>query len=93
MLWLLGGILVGFINAVLTVRTVTKVRPEVNYSMSAVVLRGLFSRLGLAAAIMLVAINRGIGAGLMAFAGLWLARWFFVRWVQRGYVPWVWFDV
>jgi hypothetical protein len=41
-------------------------------------------RWGLAAGLLITALQRGIVPGLLAFAGLWLARWGMACWLALG---------
>jgi hypothetical protein len=41
-------------------------------------------RWGFAASLLITALQRGIVPGLLAFAGLWLARWGLVCWLALG---------
>jgi hypothetical protein len=92
-IWLFAGLLVGFINALLVVRTVAKVRPDASYPMYRVVIRGWLVRLGLATLVLALAVREDISSGLVTFAGLWLARWVLVGLTQRERIPWALFDV
>ena len=90
MIWLFVGIIAGLLNGLLRVWTVSKVKPNVEYSMWSVVMRGLFVRLGLVATVLTLAVRQNAISGLFAFLGFWVTRWFFVYWVHQGRMNWVW---
>jgi hypothetical protein len=74
-LWLLAGGLVGTANGLTRWWTISHLRHEMRLSPLALVWGGLTVRLALAAALLIIALRNGIIPGLLAFAGLWLARW------------------
>ena len=82
-LWLFAGGAVGTLNALTLWRSVARLRSDVSGRAVAWVLAGALLRLGLAASLLIVALQRGILPGLLAFAGLWLARWGTVWSAQR----------
>ncbi len=90
--WILLGLGVGLLNALLAVRTVAKLRPEMPYSVWMVVLRGWGARFGLAAAVLLVAVQQSVRAAIFVFLGLWLARWVLVRRAVSERIAWAWFE-
>lgn len=85
-LWLLCfavGFIVGLLNAVLIVRFVTHLQPDMRFIRLKVVWTALL-RTGLAALVLGITVPVGWQAGLSTFMGLWLSRWLVVLWVQRG---------
>ena len=79
-LWLLAGGLVGIANGLTRWWTVSRLRREMRLSPLALVWGVLILRLALVAALLILGLRRGIIPGLLAFAGLWLARWGTVIW-------------
>jgi hypothetical protein len=55
--------------------TVSRLRHEMRPSPLTLVWGALSLRLALVAAVLILGLRRGIIPGLLAFAGLWLARW------------------
>ena len=82
-LWLFAGLAVGALNGLTLRNSVARLRPGVPGRAVAWILGGALLRLGLAASLLIVALQRGILPGLLAFAGLWLARWGTVYSAQR----------
>jgi len=74
-LWLFAGLAVGALNGLTLWNSVARLRPDVSGRAVAWILGGALLRLGLASSLLIVALQRGILPGLLAFAGLWLARW------------------
>jgi hypothetical protein len=74
-LWLLAGGLLGIVNGLTQWWTVSRLRPRVRLAPLALVWGGLILRLALVAAVLTLGLRRGVIPGLLAFAGLWLARW------------------
>ena len=74
-LWLFAGLAVGALNGLTLRNSVARLRPNVSGHTVAWILGGAILRLGLAAGLLVVALQRGILPGILAFAGLWLARW------------------
>jgi hypothetical protein len=60
--------------------TVSRLRKETPLRPRALVWGGLSLRLALVAAVLILALRRGIIPGLLTFAGLWLARWSTAIW-------------
>jgi hypothetical protein len=75
MIWLSGGIIIGILNGLTLRWTVGRLRPEASLIGIPLVAVGYFLRLGLAAGLLIIALQRGIVPGLLAMTGLWLARW------------------
>lgn len=65
--------------------TVARFRPGAPIRVVAWVLAGAVLRWGLAASLLITALQRGIVPGLLAFAGLWLARWGMVCWLASAH--------
>jgi len=74
-LWLFAGLMVGALNALTLWSSVARLRPAAPGRAVAWVLGGALLRLGLAVGVLIAALQRGVLPGLLAFAGLWLARW------------------
>jgi hypothetical protein len=74
-LWLLAGGLIGMVNGLTQWWTVSRLRPKMDLGPLTLVWGGLILRLGLVAALLILGLRQGIMPGLLAFAGLWLARW------------------
>ena len=74
-LWLFAGRAVGALNGFTLWSSVACLRPDVSGRAVAWVLGGALLRLGLVAGLLIAALQRGVLPGLLAFAGLWLARW------------------
>ena len=73
LLWLLAGGVAGALNALSTWWIVAHLHPEAPGRALAGTLGGVLARWCLAAILLIRAIQGGILAGLLAFAGLWLA--------------------
>ena len=80
-IWLLAGLLVGLLNVVSIVRTVGQLQPGGDIRALSAVLGGFIWRTGLSVLLLVFALQRSATAGLLAFAGLWLARWTALLWV------------
>ena len=78
MIWLSGGILIGILNGATLRWTVHRLHPDTSLVGVPLVAAGSLLRLGLATALLVFAAQYGIASGLLAFAGLWLARWMFI---------------
>ena len=88
-MWVLAGMAVGLLNGLFLCWTVARVRPHAAGNVVSL-LGGFLMRLGLAGGLLLLAIRSGVGAALLAFAGLWLARWVVIWWANRfGERVWV----
>jgi len=74
-LWLFVGLMVGVLNALTLWSSVARLRPAAPGRAVAWVLGGALLRWSLAAGVLIAALQRGVLPGLLAFAGLWLARW------------------
>lgn len=83
--WLCTGGAVGVLSALTLWWTVSRFRPGAPRRALAWVLGGLMLRWGLAASLLITALQRGIVPGLLAFAGLWLARWGLVCWLALAH--------
>ncbi len=83
-LWLLAGGAVGALNGLILWWTVGCLRHDVPGSAVAWVLAGAMLRWTIVAALLIGALQHGIVPGLLAFAGLWLARWGMVYWLGFG---------
>jgi hypothetical protein len=79
-LWLLAGGVVGGLSMLSLWWTVTQLRPTTPGRAALLALGGTILRWGLAAGLLIAALQQGIGTALLAFAGLWVARWAVVLW-------------
>ncbi|MDY6875350.1 MAG: hypothetical protein SWK90_03980 [Chloroflexota bacterium] len=82
-LWLFTGLAVGALNGLSLQRTVARLQPSAPGHGVIWVLGGTLLRLGLATVLLIAALQHGIVPALLAFAGLWLARWGIVCSAQR----------
>jgi hypothetical protein len=79
-LWWFAGGAVGVLNALILRWTVDHLRPGAPSRIAVYVLGGAVLRLGLVVSLLIAALQRGIAPALLAFVGLWLARWGSVYW-------------
>lgn len=81
-LWLFAGLVVGALNATSIARTVGRLRPGAGRRMPlaavSLVASGFVLRLALSALVLIGGLRQSAAAGLLAFAGIWLARWLMV---------------
>lgn len=82
--WLFAGGAIGVLNVLSLQWTVGRLRPDVPRNAVAWVLAGALLRWTTTAGVLIAALERGILPGLLAFAGLWLARWGMVYWLGFG---------
>jgi hypothetical protein len=75
MLWLFAGLIIGMLNSLMLRWTVDRLRSGPLALGVPLVAAGFVLRLGGAAALLVLASRQGLAPGLLAFAGLWLARW------------------
>ncbi len=83
-LWLLAGGVVGGLTSLTRWWTVARLRTDMEASPLLLTLGGMALRLTLVAALLIAGLTRGIRPGLLAFAGLWLARSATVIWVHTA---------
>jgi hypothetical protein len=86
--WLLVGGLVGLLNGLSRWWTVAQLPADMEGTPLLLTLGGMVLRLTLVAALLIAGLRQGILPGLLAFAGLWLARSGTVVWFQAAGVPW-----
>jgi hypothetical protein len=79
-LWPVLGSLVGLANGLTRWWTVSRLGHQMPRRALALVWGGLILRLALVTALLIPGLRRSIVSGLLAFAGLWLARWATVIW-------------
>lgn len=84
-LWLFAGGIVAVVNAVIRQRTVASLSTETIRGSLVLVLGGMLLRLGLVAGLLVAGLRQGVVSGLLAFAGLWLARGAIVVWFGVGW--------
>jgi hypothetical protein len=82
--WLFTGGAVGVLNGLTLWWTVARLQPDAPCRAVAWALGGVMLRWGLAAGLLITALQRGIVPGLLAFAGLWLVRWGMACWLALG---------
>ena len=80
-LWLFVGGAVGTLNALTLWWGVGCIRPEAPHRAVAWALGGALLRWTVVAGVLIVALQQGIVPGLLAFSGLWLARWGTTCWL------------
>jgi len=73
--WLFAGGAVGVLNALTLRWAVGRLRPAASRHVVLWVAGSALLRWGLVAGVLIAALQRGIVPGLLAFVGLWLARW------------------
>jgi hypothetical protein len=73
--WFPIGLIVGTLSGLTLRRTVGRLRPDTSLAAFPLVALGFLLRLALSAGLLTVALRRGVAPGLLAFVGLWLARW------------------
>lgn len=80
LIWLFTGVLSGLLNALAMAATVARLTPAAPVQSLRRITGGMALRWILTAALLAAALRHGAGAGLLAFAGLWLARWAAIVW-------------
>jgi hypothetical protein len=80
--WCLAGVTVGAFNGWTAWQTVDRLRPGTSQRIVMLVLGGASLRWALAAGLLAAALQHGVTSGLLAFSGLWLARWGTVGWAS-----------
>ncbi|HOU14948.1 MAG TPA: hypothetical protein PKZ84_17710 [Anaerolineae bacterium] len=81
-LWLLVGALAGWLNVASIAGLVARLRPGGDVWAVSALAGGFAVRLGLAALVLSIALRQDALAGLLAFAGMWLARWVVLFWTR-----------
>jgi hypothetical protein len=74
-LWFLAGIVGGILSGLSQQWTVAHLHADSTKKVASYLIVGFFLRLTLAGLILYAAIQQSIFAALLAFAGLWIARW------------------
>jgi hypothetical protein len=74
-LWFLAGVVIGVISGLTQQWTVGQVRTDSSRTLALLMIGGFILRLGLAALVLYAAVLQGVAEVLLAFAGLWIARW------------------
>lgn len=78
MIWFVLGGLWGALSIAFQVWSVRRLDPRPSPLAVAWVIGGVGLRLGWIALLLALALRQGIGPGLSAFAGIWLARWIMI---------------
>jgi len=85
--WLMLGWLVGWLSIAFQVWSVNRVGARSSAAGALMwLLGGMVLRLGGIVVLFGLALQRGFTIGLMAFGGLWLARWIALFCIHKGYV-------
>lgn len=82
-LWMLAGGAVGTLNGLTAKWAVARLGPTAPVRAVSWMVAGALLRWGLAAGLLIAALRRGIVPALLAFAGIWLARWGIIYWWYR----------
>jgi len=82
-LWLLTGGAIGVLNSLALWWTVAGLRPQTPHRALFRFTGSVVLRWGLIGGLLAVALQKGALPGLAAFAGLWLARWGMLYWLNR----------
>jgi hypothetical protein len=80
--WWLAGLAVGAFNGWTAWLTTDRLQPGASRLIVAWVLGGMLLRWTLAGWLLAAGLQRGAVPGLLAFFGLWLARWGTVGWAS-----------
>lgn len=86
--WFFAGALVGVANVYLIARTVSQFRPEARWRALTVAVGGGLLRFGIAVVLLRSALQQSSLAGILAFAGLLMARWIVVYLLHSGRLAW-----
>ncbi|MGD2145975.1 MAG: hypothetical protein PVH41_04720 [Anaerolineae bacterium] len=81
-LWLLAGGIVGTANTLTRWWTVSRLRSGMRVNPLSLAWGGFILRLALVTGLLSLGLSRGALPGLLAFAGLWLARWTTTIWLS-----------
>jgi hypothetical protein len=85
--WLLAGVAVGLGNGLTLWRVVRRLEPERPRRSRMRVASSRWLRWIGAAVLLALALQAGVVPGLLAFVGLWIARWGLVVWWSRVQKP------
>ena len=80
--WWLAGLAIGVLNGWTAWLTTDRLRPGASHLVVALVLGGMLLRWTLAGGLLAAGLQQGAVPGLVAFFGLWLARWGTVGWAS-----------
>ncbi len=83
LIWPCAGVLVGLLNALTMSAAVRRLTPAAPVTGLCRIAGGMLVRWALVAVLLAVSLRQSAGAGLAAFAGLWLARWVAIAWWSR----------
>ncbi len=73
--WLFIGGAIGTLNGLSLWWTVARLRPNASTDAAVLTMGGAILRWVLTAGLLIAALQHSIASGLLAFTGLWLARW------------------
>lgn len=73
--WLPIGIIIGTLNGLILRWTINRLRPDTALISLPLMTLGFLLRMGSITALLVFASQHGLAPGLLAGAGLWLARW------------------
>ena len=74
-LWFMAGILTGIFSGLTQQWTVNQLHVNSTKKVTLLLIGGFFVRIALAGIVLFAAVQQGIIPALLAFAGLWFARW------------------
>ncbi len=78
--WIAGGALIGVLNAWMLSATVGRLDANAPAQNPNGIVASMAVRWIVVAALLAAAFRYGIGAGLLALAGFWIARWAAILW-------------
>ncbi|MBN2005680.1 MAG: hypothetical protein JXA21_20150 [Anaerolineae bacterium] len=78
--WLAGGALIGALNALMLSASVGRLEADAPAHNPGRIVASMTVRWIVVAALLAAAFRDGIGAGLLALAGFWIARWAAILW-------------
>jgi FtsH-binding integral membrane protein len=82
--WFLFGAVLSAVKVLTLLWTVNRIHPNAPYQAVVWAMGGAIMRWLLVTSLLLSALQQGIVSALFAFAGLWLARWGVIVWLERN---------